>query len=66
MAVTEVSKKIGQEWKEMSEEQKDIWRKKQQELKVDYDLKISAILAPAPHKVVIPQVHKPIPKKPVL
>jgi hypothetical protein len=39
MVITDISKKIGQEWSQMIEEQKKVWKDKAKELKVDYEVK---------------------------
>jgi hypothetical protein len=39
MVITDISKKIGQEWSQMTEEQKKTWKDRAKELKVDYEIK---------------------------
>ena len=38
--ITDVSVEIGKEWKEMSEVQQNVWKKKAQDAKLDYELKM--------------------------
>ena len=38
--ITEVSCEIGREWKEMNEEQQNVWKKKAQDAKLEYELQI--------------------------
>ena len=51
--MTEVSKLIGEEWKAMSDEQKQKWYNKGIEAKADYELKISKALGGAPPKAAL-------------